>query len=134
MQKIQKAKVSDKVIYPELSYVLTGILFDTHNSLGRFAREKQYGDMIESMLRKNELSFEREKALPIEHINNKFTNKADFVVDNKILLELKAKLLVTKEDYNQIHRYLSASNLKLGIIVNFRNKYLRPIRIVRSYS
>lgn len=36
----------EKMIYPELSYKLTGILFETHNSIGRFGREKQYCDFI----------------------------------------------------------------------------------------
>lgn len=129
-----KSRVSLKVLYPELSYHITGLLFETHNILGRFSREKQYGDMLETLFKRNGLLYEREKPLSVELIENKLTNIADFVIDNKILLELKVKPLIGREDYGQIHRYLDASNLKLGIIVNFRNKYLKPIRVIRSNS
>ena len=127
-------KTSDKVIYPELSYALSGILFQVQNSIGRYGREKQYGDAVQTLLEENRIPFEREKSLPVPHIDNQFTNKADFVINKQILLELKAKPLITKEDYYQIHRYLDASRLKLGIIVNFRTKYLKPIRVIRSNS
>ena len=131
---IRNIKVSEKVIYPELSYKITDLLFELHNSLGRYCREKQYADTLEKMLIEAGIYFEREKALPMEKIENRFTNKADFVINNELLLEFKAKAFVTNDDYAQVHRYLEASGLKLGIIVNFRNKYLKPIRIIRSNS
>jgi len=40
-----------KIIYPELSYKIIGILFEAHNELGRYGREKQYGDVIERITR-----------------------------------------------------------------------------------
>lgn len=44
MQMItNKTLMDEKVLYPELSYILTGILFAAHNELGQYAREKQYG-------------------------------------------------------------------------------------------
>lgn len=132
--KIGAMQVSEKVIYPELSYKITGILFEVHNSLGRYCREKQYADAISQLLTEASIPFTKEDALPMEGLENKFTNKADFVINSQLVLELKAKPIVTTEDYVQVKRYLSASNLKLGIVVNFRNKYLKPIRIIRSNS
>ena len=123
-----------EIIYPELSYKITGLLFEVHNTLGRYAKEKQYGDALESLFEKAGVRYEREKPLPIELIENQRTNLADFAVEDKILLELKAKELVTKEDYFQIQRYLQAIHYKLGFVVNFRNKYLRPIRVIRANS
>ena len=41
---------ANKLIYPKLSYVVTGICFDVHNELERYSREKQYGDLIERKL------------------------------------------------------------------------------------
>ena len=122
------ANDTNKIIYPELSYRINGLLFDVHNALGRHCREKQYADIFETFLKENAISFEREKALPIKDIENQFTNKADFVINNQIVIDFKAKSVVTKEDYYQMNRYLEAIGFKLGMMVNFRNKYLKPIR------
>ncbi|MBI2097800.1 MAG: GxxExxY protein [Candidatus Vogelbacteria bacterium] len=56
------------------------------------------------------------------------------MIEDKILLDLKAKPIVNREDYDQMQRYLQAGGYKLGLIINFRNKYLRPIRIIRFNS
>jgi GxxExxY protein len=124
----------EKIVYKELSYLITSILFEVHNKLGRYGREKQYGDMLETILKEEKILFEREKELPIDKIENQFTNKVDFAINNVLLIDLKAKEMVTKEDYYQMNRYLSASGMKLGLIVNFRNKYLKPIRVIRANS
>jgi GxxExxY protein len=58
-------------------------------------------------------------------------NKVDFLIDDKIILEVKASRILTKEDYKQIQRYLQSLNKKLGIVVNFHSHYLTPKRIVR---
>jgi len=124
----------NKIVYKQLSYEITGILFEIHNILGRFGREKQYGDALEKLLKENKMPYNRERPLPIKEIDNNFTNIADFIINDQIILDIKAKPIVTKEDYYQMNRYLEASRYKLGLIVNFRNKYLKPIRVIRANS
>lgn len=114
-----------KLIYPELSYLITGICFEVHNQLGRYSREKQYGDLLEEKLKEVKIPYEREFKIA------KTGNTVDFFIDNKIILELKAEPLILKEDYYQTQRYLQASNVKLALLVNFRNRYLKPIRVVK---
>ena len=114
-----------KLIFPELSYAITGICFDIHNKLGRYSREKQYGDLLEDKFKEIKISYKR------EFIIEKTGNIVDFLVDDKIVLELKAKPVVSREDYYQVQRYLQVSNIKLALLVNFQNRYLKPIRIVK---
>ncbi len=59
-------------------------------------------------------------------------NKVDFLVDEKIILEIKAKNFITKDDHLQTLRYLEAAELELGMIINFRNSHLKPKRILNS--
>lgn len=126
-------KNSNKLIYPELSYKVTGVLFAVHNELGRFCNEKQYSDAMEGHLNKLKIRYEREKILPESFkYEHKGRNKIDFLIDNKIILEIKAKRLLLKNDYYQLRRYLSALNKKLGLLVNFRDKYIKPRRVLNS--
>jgi len=128
----RKIKEKIELVLPELSYQITGLLFKVHNEIGQFGREKQYGDLFEKLLQLDGMSFEREKSLPLENIDNKFTNIVDFDISNKLLVDLKAKPLITKEDFSQMKRYLDASGYELGLIVNFHQKYLKPVRIIRA--
>lgn len=124
-----------KLIYPELSYKINGILFTVHNEIGRFSNESQYADVVENYLRKLKIPYEREKILPPSFENEfKGRNKVDFLIDDKIVLEIKAKKILTREDYYQVKRYLVALDKKLGIIVNFRKKYIEPKRILNSLA
>jgi len=123
----------EKLIYSELSYKINGVLFAVHNELGQFCNEKQYCDLIEDHFKKNSIKYEREKILPAAFESElKGRNKVDFLIEDKIILETKAKKLIITEDYYQIKRYLTALNKKLGILVNFRKKYIVPKRILNS--
>lgn len=121
------------IIYKDFSYELTGVLFNVHNELGRFCRERQYGDLLENKLKENKIKYEREKDLPLTSDDKRVSNKVDFCIEDKILLDLKAKKFITKDDYYQMLRYLKASDLKLGLIVNFRNTYLKPKRVINIH-
>jgi GxxExxY protein len=116
---------NNKLIFPELSYTITGICFNAHNELGRFCKEKQYGDYIENKLKEIKVPYKRELAIADSG------NVVDFLIDNKIILELKSKRIITKEDYFQTQRYLQATNVKLGLLINFRPVYIKPQRVIR---
>lgn len=115
-----------KLLFGDLSYKINGILFDSHNELGQFAKEKQYGDLIEKKLKENNLVYIRELRV------GESGNILDFLIENTVLLELKCKPFLLNTDYDQVKRYLQSCNLELGILVNFRTKYLKPKRIIRK--
>jgi GxxExxY protein len=117
--------MAQEIIYKELSYRLNGICFKIHNELGRFCRERQYCDAVEKRLEEAGIPYVREYRI----LNT--GNIADFIINDKIVFEAKAKSVILKEDFYQVQRYLQATKLKLAILVNFRNTYIKPIRIVR---
>ena len=126
-------KFMTELIYKDLTYRINGVLFEAHNELGQFANEKQYADIIENKLKAFGIDFDREKIMPPSFEGEaKGRHRVDFLVEDKLLLELKAKHFLTKEDYYQTQRYLKALNVKLAILVNFRQKRLTPKRILNS--
>jgi GxxExxY protein len=113
-----------EIIEAELSYKITGIGFKVQKELGRFCREKQYADKFEALLKEQGLLYNREYSI-------KGTgNIVDFIIDNKVIVDLKAKPFITKDDYFQMQRYIQASNVQLGLIMNFRSFYLHPKRVI----
>jgi len=133
MQNYESTRIykymKDKIIEKELSYKLGGIFFEIQNELGRFCRERQYADLLEKKLIEKKLNFKRE--YPLEIADRK-SNFVDFIIENKILIDLKAKPFIEKDDFFQMKRYLKIANLKLGLIVNFQDRYLKPKRVLNN--
>lgn len=123
------------VIMPKLSYKVTGCCFCVHNELGRFHSEPQYADALTKVLRDSGLQFEREKILKgFPDWERPGRSRVDFLIEGRLLLELKAKPFVTKSDYHQVQRYLIALALPLGIIVNFHQRFLVPKRVLNAQA
>lgn len=123
----------DKVIHKELSYKIYGLLFESHKTLGRYRNEKQYGDYLESLFTNNNIKYLREyKFQDSQYGKGKIRCICDFIVDDKVILELKAKGHIAKEGYYQTRRYLTTLNLELAIIANFRQPRLVPKRILNG--
>ncbi len=103
--------LTDKLLYSDLTYKIRGILYKTHNQLGRFCNEKQYCDLIEAFLKEQNIKYEREKVLPKMFEGEKEgRNKVDFLIENIVILEIKTRRIILKEDYYQIKRYLVSFN------------------------
>lgn len=126
-------RIKKDIIYPELSYKICGFCFYLHNKLGRYRNEKQYADGLEELLKENKIGYMREKILPLSFEGEKTgRNIPDFIIENKIIVDLKAKDFITKEDYFQLRRYLVSCNKRLCLLINFRQKYLYPKRVLNK--
>lgn len=122
----------DKVLHKDLSFKLIGVLFATHNEINRFSKEKEVCDTIEKYLKEKNIQYERELKIEEKENSNIVRKRIDFLIDEKIILKVKCKNYLKKEDYYQVQRYLHAMNYSLGILVNFREERLHPKRILNS--
>lgn len=125
---------SNNLLYKEESYQIIGAAMEVHRTLGCGFIEAVYQEALEEEFKKRNIPYEREKEIPIEYKGKKLskTFRADFICHNKIILELKAVSGFTDDHYAQIYSYLKASQLKLGILINFGAATLEYHRIPAS--
>ncbi len=92
-----------------------------HKKLGPGLLETVYEVILAHKLTEQGLSVERQVSIPIEYEGMKFDEgfKADIVLDNKVILELKSIEFVTKAHKKQILTYLKLTSCKLGFLLNF---------------
>ena len=107
------------------------ILFKIHNTLGKNFQEKYYQRAIEIEFKKRKIPFKREQLVSLNYENVGIGRYfIDFVVDDKIALEVKAADYFKREFIAQVLAYLSSARLKLGIIVNFNSDKLLQRRYI----
>lgn len=120
------------LIYKDESYEIIGKCMEAHNNLGPGFLEIVYKDALELEFKKAKIPFEREKEYKVNYKGTILPHKfyADFVVYDKIILELKAIDHISKEHIAQSINYLKVSGNKLALIVNFGELKLEYKRIV----
>ncbi|MGR3294188.1 MAG: GxxExxY protein [Candidatus Scalindua sp.] len=103
-----------------------------HGILGKWHSEVVYKDALEHEFSINQIPFSREKSYNVEYKDIILPRKynADFVVYDRIILELKAIESITNSHVKQTLNYLAASKLKLGLLVNFGENSLTHKRVV----
>jgi GxxExxY protein len=120
------------IIYKDESFKIIGLCMEVHNNLGNGFLEIVYKDALEYEFRKNNIPFEREKEYEVNYKDIILPHKfyADFIVFDKIILEVKGMAGIAEEHIAQIINYLKVSGLKLGLIVNFGELSLQSKRVV----
>ena len=121
-----------ELIYKEEAYEIVGICMEVHNELGPGLLEIIYKDAIEWETDSRFIPYEREKEYPVYYKTHLLRRKfnADFVVYDKIILEVKAKESISNEDIAQTINYLKLSGCKLGLLINFGRSKLEVKRLV----
>jgi len=120
-------------LYQDDTYKIIGALIEVHKNLGKGFSEIVYKDAFEYELKKINFSFEREKEYLVHYkdivLNHKFY--ADFVVLDKIIIEIKSADGLCDKHISQCLNYLHVSGLRLAILVNFNKTSLEYKRIIK---
>jgi GxxExxY protein len=121
----------DKVIYKELSYQIVGLLFEVHNELGYGYKEKYYEEAIARLFIKNKVKFKRQIPFDIKFKDEIIgRNYLDFLVENKIVLEIKKGNNFSKKYMEQVNQYLKITKMKLAILASFTSKGIKFFRLL----
>ncbi len=120
-----------KLLEEELSYRIRGCVYEVYRELGAGFLEKIYEAALLIELRAAGLNAEAQTPIRVHYKGREIgTFAADILVENKILLELKAVSTLRPEHEAQILHYLKATNLKLGLLINFTAPRAEIKRIV----
>ena len=121
------------LLYAEESFKINGAIYEVHKALGPGLLEKVYQEALEKELKLQGIPFEREKSFTITYKGEELEQKyiADFVIYDKIVVELKAVEELLPVHKAQVINYLALTGYKLGLLVNFNARQLYPERIVR---
>jgi GxxExxY protein len=120
------------LMFKEESYQIIGKCMEAHNELGHGFLEIVYKDALEVLLKRDDIFYEREKAYPVFFLGKMLPHQfwADFVVLNKIILEIKCCKELNDEHIAQTINYLKVSGNRLGLLVNFGRGKLEYKRLV----
>ncbi len=123
-------KVKD-FLYEEESYKIRGACFDVYKAFRGAFKEKIVDKALTKALEKRGLKIEDQKRIDIYFEGEKVgTYIPDKIVNKLILLEIKVKPFLTKQDIDQFWKYLKGSNYKLGFFINFSPNRLQIKRII----
>ena len=128
---MNRKKAGEKVLYAELSYRVMNAVFEVHNQLGPGFTEKIYERALTVEFEKRNIAYETQKQIEVVYKGEKLgLYRLDMLIEGKIILELKATSALNDLFKQQLLSYLRATQLRLGILVNFGAKRVEYIRII----
>ncbi|MBU0531520.1 GxxExxY protein [Patescibacteria group bacterium] len=109
-----------KLIHEEISYETIGALFDVHNELGPGHKEQYYQKALLKALRNRGLHVKEQVRKELKYIGDQIgIYVADFIINEKLILEIKKKPRFSRHDYKQAQAYLQVFDLQLAILAAF---------------
>lgn len=117
------------------TYKIIGLAMEVHKTLGKGFLEIVYKDALELEFQWANVPYTREKLFIIDYkgsVLKRFYN-ADFVVDEKIIVEVKSQIAIIDANYKQTINYLAVSKLPVGLILNFGEESLTFKRVILTH-
>ena len=111
----------------ELSNIIVNTAYNIHVKLGPGLLESVYEEIMYYELKKQGLRIEKQKAIPVywDKIKMPMGFRADLIVENKVIIELKSVATIAPVHSKQLLTYLKITDLKLGLLINFNDKLIR---------
>lgn len=123
----------DKIVFPDLSYKIIGASFNVFNKLGFGLQEKYYQRALAIEFKNLNINFKEQESLSLKYKDEAIGRYiVDFLIDNKIILELKVVNKLGYVNAKQVLGYLKISGIKLGILIYFTKDGVKYRRILNS--
>lgn len=111
----------------ELSRIIVNLCFEIHTKLGPGLLESVYETILVYELAEMGLKVERQKSLPViwNDITMNIGFRADIIVENLVLIEIKSVTEIAQVHLKQVLTYLKITGLKLGLLINFNEPLIK---------
>jgi len=109
------------LLFEEETFAIRGAVFDVYREMGCGFLEAVYQECLEKELKDKRIPFVSQPELTLNYKSQRLeqTYKPDLICYDQIILELKAVKDISPEHKAQVINYLKATNLKLGLLINF---------------
>jgi len=119
--------------FNSITYKIIGCATKVHSTLGNGFQEIIYQRALEMEFENSQLFFEREKTMPVMYEGKQIGDRrVDFLVEHKVLVELKALTKVEDVHLAQALNYLEAFGLRVALLINFGAKKLEYNRLLNN--
>lgn len=119
--------------YSDINGAVIGSAMRVHSELGNGFPEIIYQRSLAIELKEQSISYKREISQPLFYRDSEVgKRRIDFLVEDKVLVELKAVSEINKTHFNQILNYLTAYQLEVGLLLNFGENSLNFKRFINS--
>jgi len=120
------------IVYKQESYAIQGAVFDVYREMGSGFLEAVYQECLYREFAQRAIPFKAQTALSLVYKGTPLvqTYCADFICYDRIIVELKAVAETRPEHRAQVHNYLKATGLRLGLLVNFGHYPLATVERV----
>jgi GxxExxY protein len=120
------------LLYKELSGAAIGAAMEVHTLLGPGFLESVYEHALALELKARAIAFEKQVPITISYKQEIIGEyRADFLVDGKIILEIKSTTVIIPEHCAQALHYLAATGMRLALLINFGSQSLQFKRIIK---
>lgn len=120
-----------ELLYADLTYKIRKAAFNVYNELGFGHKENIYQKSLEEEFNQLKLPYKREFNLKVYYKDTKVGDyRPDFIIDDKIIIEIKATEFVPKTFETQLIYYLKSTKYKLGLLINFGSPKLQIKRLI----
>lgn len=111
----------------EIAKIIVNTAYEIHVKLGPGLLESVYEEIMNYELQKQGLQVQRQKAIPVfwDDLKMDIGFRADLIVENKVIIELKSVEQIAPVHPKQLLTYLKVTNLKLGLLINFNEKLIK---------
>ena|SRR3989338_9749571 len=124
-------EMDTEYLYKDLTYKIIGCLYEVHKELGSVHKEIIYHKALALELKNRNISFTEEKAIDVRYKGIRIgVYKPDFIIDDKVILEIKVVPVLTRAIQDQVYYYVRGTKYKLVLLANFGTSKVGVKRLI----